>query len=86
LKGEGAKALQLFEQAKQLSMPNVWAYGCAMVYVGLGDKNETLNWLEQSYRQKEFIFLSTIKEDPLFDSLRGDPRFEKLVSKILPQA
>jgi hypothetical protein len=57
-----------------------------MVYIGLGDKSETLNWLEQSYRQKEFINLSTIKEDPLFDSLRGDPRFEKLVSQILPQA
>ena len=57
-----------------------------MVYVGLGDRNETLNWLEQSYRQKEFINLSTIKEDPLFDSLRGDLRFEMLVSKILPQA
>src|SRR2546430_3869973 len=72
LKGERAKALQLFEQAKQLSSPDIWAYGCAMVYVGLGDRNETLNWLEQSYRQKEFINLSTIKEDPLFDSLHGD--------------
>jgi tetratricopeptide (TPR) repeat protein len=86
LKGERAKALQLFEQGKQLSSPDIWAYGCAMVYVGLGDRNETLNWLEQSYRQKEFINLSTIKEDPLFDSLHGDLRFEKLVSEILPQA
>jgi hypothetical protein len=56
-----------------------------MVYVGLGDRNETLNWLEQSYRQKEFINLSTIKEDPLFDSLRGDPRFEILVKEIVPR-
>src|SRR6266550_3924598 len=86
LKGERAKALQLFEQAKQLSSPDIWAYGCAMVYVGLGDRNETLNWLEQSYRQKEFINLSTLKEDPLFDSVRGDPRFENLVSQILPEA
>jgi tetratricopeptide (TPR) repeat protein len=86
LKGDRAKALQLLEQAKQQSSPDIWAFGCAMVYIGLGDKSETLNWLEQSYRQKEFINLSTIKEDPLYDSLRGDPRFEKLVSQILPQA
>ena len=83
LKGERAKALQLFEQAKQLNSPDIWAFGCAMVYLGLGDRNETLNWLEQSYQQKEFINLSTIKDDPLFDPLHGDPRFEKLVNQIM---
>ena len=39
LKGERAKALQLLEQAKQLNSPDIWAFGCAMVYVGLGDRN-----------------------------------------------
>ena len=83
LKGDRAKALQLLEQAKQLNSPDIWAFGCAMVYLGLGDRNETLNWLEQSYRQKEFINVSTIKDDPLFDPLHGDPRFEKLVNQIM---
>ena len=77
LKGDRAKALQLFEQAKQLNSPDIWAYGCAMFYVGLGDINEAFNWLEQSYQQKEFINLSTVKDDPFFDALHGDPRFER---------
>ena len=84
LKGDRAKALQLFEQAKQLNSPDIWAFGCAMVYLGLGDRNEALNWLEQSYQQKEFINVSTIKDDPLFDPLHGDPRFERLVNQIMP--
>jgi eukaryotic-like serine/threonine-protein kinase len=84
LKGDRAKALQLFEQAKQLNSPDIWAFGCAMVYLGLGDRNEALNWLEQSYQQKEFINVSTIKHDPLFDPLHGDPRFEKLAKQIVP--
>jgi TolB-like protein/Tfp pilus assembly protein PilF len=83
LKGDRAKALQLLEQAKQLNSPDIWAFGSAMVYVGLGDRNQTLDWLEQSYRQKEFINLSTIKDDPLFDSLHGDPRFDRLVNQIV---
>jgi TolB-like protein/Tfp pilus assembly protein PilF len=83
LKGDRAKALQLFEQAKQLNSPDIWAFGCAMVYLGLGDRNEALNWLEQSYQQKEFINVSTVKDDPLFDPLHGDPRFEKFVNQIM---
>jgi TolB-like protein/Tfp pilus assembly protein PilF len=83
LKGDRAKALRMFEQAKQLNSPDIWAFGCAMVYLGLGDRNEALNWLEQSYQQKEFINVSTIKDDPLFDPLHGDPRFEKLVNQIM---
>src|SRR5882724_9485704 len=86
LKGDRAKALQMFEQAKQLNSPDIWAFGCAMVYLGLGDRNEALNWLEQSYQQKEFINVSTIKDDPLFDPLHGDPRFEKLVNQIMSPA
>jgi non-specific serine/threonine protein kinase len=82
LKGDRAKALQLLEQAKQLNSPDIWAFGCAMVYVGLGDRNQTLDWLEQSYRQREFINLSTIKDDPLFDPLRSEPRFQQLVAKL----
>jgi len=82
LKGDREKALQLLEQAKQLNSPDIWAFGCAMVYLGLGDRNEALNSLEQSYQQKEFINVSTIKDDPLFDSLHGDPRFERLVNQI----
>ena len=61
-----------------------WAYGCALLYVGLGDKDEALKWLERSYQAKNYVSISLIKIDPMFDPLLGDPRFEKLANQIVP--
>ncbi len=61
----------------------VWAFGCALVSIGLGDKEEAINWLEQSYRQKESVGILLIKVHPFLDPLRGDPRFEKLADKVI---
>ncbi|MBA3609574.1 MAG: tetratricopeptide repeat protein [Chthoniobacterales bacterium] len=83
LKGDRKKALQLFNQAKELGKPMVWAFGCALVSIGLGDKEEAINWLEQSYRQKESVDILLIKVHPFLDPLRGDPRFEKLADKVI---
>ncbi len=85
LKGEREKALQLLTQLKELEQRGtVWAFGFALVYLGLGDKNEAVNWLERSYQNKEFAKLSLIKVEPMLDPLRGDPRFEKFANQIVP--
>jgi TolB-like protein/Flp pilus assembly protein TadD/class 3 adenylate cyclase len=85
LKGEREKALQLLTQLQELEQHGtLWAFGFALVYVGLGDKNEAVNWLERSYQNKEFAKLSLIKVEPMLDPLRGDPRFEKLANQIVP--
>jgi TolB-like protein/Flp pilus assembly protein TadD len=85
LKGNREKALQRLNQAKQLEEQNgVWAYGVALVYLGLGDKNEAINWLEQAYTNKETARIGQIKVDPMVDALRGEPRFEALVNRVLP--
>ena len=60
------------------------AYSLALVYLGLGDKNEALNWLEQSYRERDGNFIGYIRVDPLLKTLHGDPRFEALAEKIVP--
>ena len=88
LKGDRAKALQLLEQLQDLERQNsVLNYSVALVYLALGDKNEALNRLEQSYRAGETGSISYIKVDPMLDPLRGDTRFEKLVDQvILPDA
>jgi hypothetical protein len=40
-----------------------------------------LAWLEKGYPQHDF-WLSFLKGDPMFDSLRSDPRFQDLVRRI----
>jgi TolB-like protein/Flp pilus assembly protein TadD len=85
LKGEREKTLQLLTQMKEFEQRGPpWAFGFALVYIGLGDKNEAVNWLERSYQNKEFAKLSLIKVEPMLDPLRGDPRFEKLANQIVP--
>jgi TolB-like protein/Flp pilus assembly protein TadD/class 3 adenylate cyclase len=86
LQGERAKALQFLGQAQDLEQRHggVPAYGLAVIYLGLGEKEQAIDWLERSYRAKETGIIRMIKVDPLLDSLRGDPRFEKLSDQVVP--
>jgi adenylate cyclase len=62
----------------------VEGYGLAIVYLGLGDYNEAVNWLEQGYRDRDGFNIGVIRVDQFLDPLRGDPRFEALAEKIIP--
>src|SRR5437588_227190 len=78
-------ALKILEQLKELSAQRyVSAYSFVVVYLGLGDKEEALRWLEQSYQDRAGNDVGWIRVDSLLDPLRGDPRFEALAEKIVP--
>jgi serine/threonine-protein kinase len=81
--GNKTEAVKILEQLKELSKQRyVSAYSLAIVYLGLGDKEEALRWLEKSYQDRAGDVLRYIRVDPLLDPLRGDPRFEELVTKV----
>jgi eukaryotic-like serine/threonine-protein kinase len=56
-------------------------YNVAMIYHGLGAREETLAWLERGYQQREprMVFL---KVEPKWASLRGDSRFQALLQRV----
>jgi TolB-like protein/tetratricopeptide (TPR) repeat protein len=58
-------------------------YSVGLVYLGLGDKNQALDWFEKSFAKRQ-PDLNTIRFDPLLRPLHDDPRFEQLAEKILP--
>jgi adenylate cyclase len=58
------------------------AYDRAIVYLAIGNKEEALRWLEQSYADRDGANLSWINVEPILDPLRGEPRFEALVQKV----
>ena len=81
--GNKTEAMKLRDQLAALSTQRyVSAYSFAFVYIGLGDKEEALRWLEKSYQDRAGNDLEFIRVEPLLDPLRGDPRFEALVAKV----
>ncbi|HXM73697.1 MAG TPA: tetratricopeptide repeat protein, partial [Chthoniobacterales bacterium] len=80
-KAEAQKILaRLNEEAKSR---HVAPYAWALLYLGLGDKNRALDELEIAYQRGDTNYLFVLKVDPSFDDLRGQPRFEALVQKIV---
>ena len=68
-------------QSKRKTPPFV----AAGFYARLGDKEETLAWLQKGYEERDFrmTLLSVSFE---FDSFRSDPRFVELVRRMgLPE-
>ena len=57
------------------------AFGFAELYVSLGQKDEAFKWLEKSFDDHDPVTLQ-FNIDPAYDSLRGDPRYAKLVQRI----
>ena len=82
-RGEAMKIIaELQERARQ---KYVSPYFLALVYVGLGDKNQAFAQLDQAYQERH-PYLVLIKVEPVFDALHSDPRFDDLLRRIgVPQ-
>ena len=79
--GNTIEAEKILNQLSELSTKRyVPAYSFALVYLGLGRKEETLHWIEKS--DQDHADLVYFKVEPLLDPLRGDPRFEALLQKV----
>jgi len=81
-KDEALKILQRLQQNREQGYTA--AYSLALIYLGLGDHNEAINWPEQDYREHDGFNIGPIRVDPFLAPLHGDPRFEALAEKIVP--
>jgi serine/threonine protein kinase/Tfp pilus assembly protein PilF len=81
--GQREEALKTLEQLQQRATQRyVWNYTFALVHIALGENDKAIDFLERDYRDHADYELALIKVDPMLDPLRGDPRFEALVSKV----
>jgi len=53
----------------------------AWAYVGMGDKNQALVWVEKAYAEHS-TELVALKVNPAYDPLRTEPRFQDLVRRV----
>jgi serine/threonine-protein kinase len=78
-KGEAMKILrELQERSKKEFVPS---YTIALIYTGLGMKEEALQYLVKSYDEGSFYMIH-LKVEPILDPLRTDPRFTDLVRRV----
>ncbi len=82
LNGETDKARQILAELGEMSKQRyISPYLFAIIYVGLGDKDQTFAWLEKAFQDRSF-WLIWLKVEPKFDAVRGDSRFQDLLRRI----
>jgi TolB-like protein/DNA-binding winged helix-turn-helix (wHTH) protein/Flp pilus assembly protein TadD len=80
--GKRDEAIKRLDELKELSKRrNVPARDIAIIYTGLGEKDQAFKWLRQACEERNG-YLVYLKFDPLFKSLRTDPRFADLLQCI----
>ena len=80
--GDRARAEELLKELKDKQKHRyVSAFNIAIVYAGLGEKDQAFAWLEKAYQERSLAVWS-IKAGPRFDDLRSDPRFADLLLKL----
>ena len=57
------------------------ATAIALIYLGLGDEEQSIAWLERAHEQRD-VWLIWLREAPEFASLYGDPRFQDLLGRL----
>jgi TolB-like protein/Tfp pilus assembly protein PilF len=68
------------EMLRRSKSEYVSAHAIALIYTGLGETDLALEWLEKAYREMD-LELTWIKVDPVYDTLRENPRFEALLRR-----
>ncbi len=80
--GKRAQALSTLGELKSFATNNyVPAYNFAMIYNGLGEKDQALAYLERSLQERE-VQITFIKVDTRWDELRIDPRFQEIMRRV----
>ncbi len=84
--GERKEAMKLLDQLKQESAQDyVPGYSIALIYIGLNEKEEALNWLEKvvADRSPTLVYYAV---SPVLNNLRAEPRFKGMLKRMnLPE-
>ena len=61
------------------STGNIYFTTC--VYAQMGDKDKAFEYVEKTFQRREH-WMVYIEVDPRFDTIRDDPRFQKMVKRV----
>jgi serine/threonine protein kinase/Tfp pilus assembly protein PilF len=78
--GKRAEALQIIKELEEMSGANLsQAHWIAKIYATLNEKELAFSWLERGLATGAIAVF--YKDEPVWDPIRSDPRFEALVEK-----
>jgi len=84
--GDRAKAEQILHDLDELAKRRYVTPNARMpIYLGLGDKEKTLDELEKCYEDQDGACWY-LKVDPIYNGIRNEPRFQALVKKVFREA
>lgn len=81
--GRRSDALKILDAQHRLAKQrdDVSPYNFAIIYTGLGDKDQAFAWLEKCIEQRTPL-VYRLKVRPMFDPLRSDPRYPELLRRM----
>jgi serine/threonine protein kinase/tetratricopeptide (TPR) repeat protein len=85
--GNRAEAQKVLDHLKGLSAHSyVSPYSSAVIYAGLGEKDQAFAWLERAYQERSYFMAVYLTTDARLDSLHADSRFVELRRRVgLPE-
>jgi TolB-like protein/Flp pilus assembly protein TadD len=82
LSGKHEEARQVLADLEEIAKEKyVSAYYFAIIHLGLGEQEQTFQWLERAVEERSG-FLAFINVEPMFDPLRADSRFSELLKRM----
>jgi tetratricopeptide (TPR) repeat protein len=81
-RSRASEDLRRFDELAQKRF--VTSYGYALIHSGLNENEQALTWLRKAVEERSH-WLVWIRVDPRFDTLRGDYRFQQLVTNVFPR-
>ena len=73
----------MLDHLKELTASTYVApYNVAVIYAGLGEKDQTFAWLERAYKDRGYYLPVYLNTDARLDYLHADPRFTSLGRRI----
>jgi TolB-like protein/cytochrome c-type biogenesis protein CcmH/NrfG len=82
---EGRRACELLPIAKDALDGTAFAVNLAQIYAWTGEKNLAISQIAGIIRAPNLLSYGLLKLHPYWDPLRGDRRFEKIVSSLAPE-
>jgi tetratricopeptide (TPR) repeat protein len=82
---EGRKAVALLPVTKDSINGALAIQYLAVIYAWTGEKTQALDQLETAARLPGLLSYGQLRLHPIWDPLRGEPRFEKVVASLAPR-